>query len=164
MEYYTGLFALSQYADESELSRGLGDRVDEYYPDRDKYLENSDNSVLGTYGIFETDIIPYGGIIKCASHARAYLDYVVKKDWNTLSDLYDVAINDMKVLHNIYEACTHYKLFDEDTILFFNKEFDSHFRSYLYAIDDIKSLSVIRERRCHDNSGIDNSSSTTSIC
>ncbi|MBQ5476068.1 MAG: hypothetical protein IIT65_15685, partial [Lachnospiraceae bacterium] len=131
MKYYSGMFALTQYANPDEHSRGIGDRVDEFYEKRDEYLKESDESKLGTYGIFETDIVPYGGTIMCASHERVYLDFIVSKDFDTLKDLYDYAYNDLNVLHNIFNACSYFNLYSKGVVKFLNWQFGSNFRSYL---------------------------------
>lgn len=146
MKYYTGMFAITQYADLDENSVGLGSRIDEYFDKRDEYLQDSENSVLGDYGIFTTTLIPTGDEITCASHKRAYLDMLIAHDFTNLKDLYDVAIKNFEVIHDIFKVCSSYKLLNDMPLLkFLNSEFGSNFRSYLLSIGDDEALGLLLE-------------------
>ena len=151
MKYYTGLFALTQYADISEESIGLCGQLFKYLPEKDKFIADTDDTILGDYCVFDTYIVTTEEEIKCASHKRAYLDMLIKHDFNTLRSLYDEAICNLKVLHEIFIACSTFELYQDPEILnFLNEEFGSHFRSYLLSMsrDDLltKSYDIVRSK------------------
>ena len=143
MKYYTGLFALTQYADEKENSVGIADQYDTYYPNRDNYLRDSANSPVGDWGIYEIDLLPYGGRVHIANHKRAYLDLLLDNNFEELKDLFEYAIKDFNVIHEVFYVCSQKKLYTKERVIFLNSEFGSNFRSYLLFINDSKVLDYL---------------------
>jgi len=143
VKYYTGLFALTQYVDKNESSVGIADEYDTYYPDKENYLRDSEGTILGDYGIFEVDLLPYGGRVCCANHKRAYLDLLLDNDFDTLTELFDYAIKDFDVIHEVFQICSQKQLYTKERTQFFNNEFGSNFRSYLLFINEGKVLNFL---------------------
>lgn len=135
MQYYTGLFAFTQYADISEGSTGMGSVADRYIREMDKYMAESNNSVLGDIEIKDTTVIPTGDVVKCATHKRAYVDMLLNHQFTELKDLYDIAIRNFDILYQIFKIVTDYGIINDREILrFLNNEFKSYFRSYLMSV------------------------------
>lgn len=146
MKYYSGLLALSQYANEDEESIGLGEFASEYLRDVDKYIRDSEEALMGEDGIFLTDIIPTGVEAFCASHARAYCDMLIEHKFEDLAGLYQRAINNYGVISKVFDMLKKYALFkDKDILRFLNSEFGSYFRGYLVTHGADSVLSDIME-------------------
>lgn len=132
MKYYTGLLALSQYADSTEDSVGLGSRSSEFLSHKEDFIADTDDSVLGTRGIMETLTIPTNESIICANHTRAYCDMLIQHKFETLEGLYDEALRTYSSIYKIMEMSRSARLYDDkEILLFLNSEYGSYFRSFL---------------------------------
>lgn len=142
MKYYTGLLALSQYADSSEDSVGLGSQSYEFLSHKDDFIADTDESVLGTRGVMETITIPSNEVIMCANHTRAYCDMLIQHKFETLKGLYEEALRTYSSFYKVFKMARSAGLYDDKEILqFMNKEYGSYFRSFLmkYGEDDLLS-------------------------
>lgn len=146
MKYYSGLLALSQYACEEDDSTGLGVDADKYLEDPEKFERDTDYALLKDVEVFETIIIPTGELKRCASHVRAYCDLLVEHDFDTLRDIYEVAIRSYNVLNRIFLMARTYGLLkDKDIVGFLNDEFGSYFRGHLVINGNDELLASLLE-------------------
>ena len=146
MKYYSGLLALSQYAYEKDDSAGLGADASKYLAEADRYERDTDFAKLGNEEVFSTVIIPTGEVKQCASHARAYCDLLVEHDFESLRDIYLIAIKSYSVLNRILlMSRKHGLLKDKEIVKFLNDEFGSYFRGHLVMVGEDKALADILE-------------------
>lgn len=146
MKYYTGLLALSQYADSTEDSAGLGSRSGEFLSHKEDFIADTDDSVLGTRGVFETLTIPTNELIMCASHTRAYCDMLIQHKFETLEGLHEEALRTYSSVYKIMEMARLARLYDDKEILtFLNSEYGSYFRSYLMKYGEDRLLTYLME-------------------
>lgn len=146
MKYYTGLFALTQYADRNEQSKGMCSRTYEFYPKRDEYLRESNTSILKDYGIFKTIVVPFGDEIMCASHKRVLLDMLEQKQLDKFNDVYDEAVDDPAVMRDVLMIAYEVGLYEDKEVLKFLKDYyGSWIRSWLISIGDTKYINFLLE-------------------
>lgn len=146
MKYYSGLLALSQYACEEDDSAGLGADASKYLAEDYRYERDTEFSKLGSEEVFSTVIVPTGEVKQCASHVRAYCDLLVEHDFESLRDIYHIAIRSYNVLNRIFLMARHYGLLnDEEIVSFLNDEFGSYFRGHLVMLGKEKALSNLME-------------------
>ena len=146
MKYYSGLLALSQYAYEEDDSAGLGADASKYLAEADKYERDTEFAKLGSEEVFSTVIVPTGEVKQCASHVRAYCDLLVEHDFESLRDIYHIAIRSYSVLNRVFLMARHHGLLnDKEIVNFLNDEFGSYFRGHLVMLGKEKSLSNLME-------------------
>ena len=146
MKYYTGLLALSQYADETEDSAGLGSQAYDFLSHKEDYLADTEGSPLGDKGIIDTFTIPTNENIKCANHTRAYCDMLIQHKFEELEGLYEIALRTYASSYKIFKMARNAGLYEDTEILnFMNHEYGSYFRSFLMKYGEDQLLSKLME-------------------
>ena len=137
MKYVSGYYAMPLYVnDKSDMSSGIWNPEDGLYDNIKEKLYDTEGNPMGEYGIFPDEEVPgYTESFYVANHIRAYLDMIYYKEFDKLKDLYWEAINDMNMLHIIFEKIFAYKLYEDvEVIKFLSDEFESLFRSYILTV------------------------------
>ena len=83
------------------------------------YERDTEFAKLDSEEVFSTVIIPSGEIKQCAKYVRAYCDLLVEHDFESLKDIYYIAIRSYSVLDRIFLMAGYYGLLKYKEIINF---------------------------------------------